>query len=117
MMLLPPWCWEQASSNGPGHSPSGRVLILGRLKHPATTNPRRWAVVRRAVLDRDGWRCVKCGKAGRLEVDHIIPVQFGGGWWAQAGLQTLCRGCHFDKSRADLAGPDPERDAWRNYNP
>ena len=90
---------------------------MGRLRHPATTNPRRWAVVRRAVLDRDGWRCVKCGKAGRMEVDHIIPVQFGGDWWPPEGLQTLCRSCHFDKSRRDLEGPDAERDAWRNYNP
>ena len=70
-------------------------------------------MVRRAILDRDGWRCVKCRKSGRFEIDHIIPVQFGGAWWDQENLQTLCRPCHFSKSRADLEGPDPERDKWR----
>ena len=29
-------------------------------------------------LDRDGWACVKCGKAGRLECDHRIPLEDGG---------------------------------------
>ena len=41
---------------------------------------RRWAMVRRLALDRDGWRCQNpgCGKAGRLEVDHVRPLQHGG---------------------------------------
>ena len=89
------------------------MLILARLKHPATSNPRRWRVVRRAILGRDGWRCVKCHKAGRLEVDHIVPVQFGGAWWDAENLQSLCRADHFAKSRADISRPDPERDKWR----
>ena len=38
----------------------------------------RWDRVRRAVLRRDGWRCVQCGRAGRLEVDHITPLDRGG---------------------------------------
>ena len=92
-MTWPPRsCWEPESSNGPGQSPSERAVTLARLKHPATTNPRRWAVVRRTVLDRDGWRCVKCGKAGRLEVDHIVPVQHSAdAWWPPdvEGLQAL----------------------------
>ena len=63
----------------------------------------RWRKARLAVLKRDGFRCRKCGKAGRLEVDHVRPL-----WrvedqdaYAPAGLQALCRGCHIDKSRGE----------------
>ena len=45
----------------------------------AALNARRWRVFRRAVLDRDNWRCRTCGRPGRLEVDHIVPLaQWGG---------------------------------------
>ena len=83
-------------------------------QHPAVVDPRRWQLVRRRVKDRDGWRCRKCGRAGRLEVDHIIPVKAGGDWWAEANLQTLCRPCHFAKSAGENAKPDaPDQAAWR----
>ena len=36
---------------------------------------RRWAAVRSTVFRRDGWRCVQCGKAGRLECDHVTALQ------------------------------------------
>ena len=29
-------------------------------------------------MKQGGWRCSKCGKAGRLEVHHIIPISEGG---------------------------------------
>ena len=89
--------------------------MMARIPHPALANPRRWAVVRRAILVRDGYRCRACGKAGRLEVDHIIPVAQGGDWWDATGLQALCRNCHFSKSASERrrAASDPERDAWK----
>ena len=31
----------------------------------------RWAALRRFVLDRDGWRCQRCGRYGRMEVHHV----------------------------------------------
>ena len=34
----------------------------------------RWARVRRAVFIRDDYRCVLCGRAGRLECDHVTPL-------------------------------------------
>ena len=88
-------------------------MIVARIPHPATTNPRRWAMVRRAVIERDGYRCRACGKAGRLEVDHVVPVVQGGPWWDADGLQTLCRSCHIAKTRDERHGPDPERDLWK----
>ena len=74
---------------------------------------RRWAVVRRAALDRDGWRCRLCGKAGRLEVDHIQPLFKGGEMYALDNCQTLCRGCHIAKTVAERYGvPTPGATAW-----
>ena len=66
------------------------------------------------MLDRDGWRCVKCQRAGRLELDHILAVRFGGDKWAEDNLQALCRSCHFAKSRKEATRVDPQRDRWRD---
>ena len=66
---------------------------------------RRWDVLRKLAKDRDGWRCVKCGRAGRLEVDHIKPVHHNGAMWELDNLQTLCRPCHFAKSAAEQSRP------------
>ena len=62
---------------------------------------KRWQLVRRAALDRDGWRCVRCGKAGVLEVDHILRVRDGGSEFDLANLQALCRSCHVSKTSAE----------------
>ena len=53
------------------------------------------------VLERDGWRCVECGRAGRLEVDHVVPLEAGGEPWALENLQALCAGCHIRKTAAE----------------
>ena len=74
-------------------------------------NRRRWAHARLAVLERDGWRCVTCGRAGRLEVDHVQALDQGGKPYELANLQTLCRPCHFDKTWEEQASP--ERRRWR----
>ena len=78
-------------------------------------DPRKWAKVRLQVLDRDGWRCVKCGRAGRLECDHIIPLDKSGPKYALGNLQTLCRPCHFAKSGRErvAAHESPEQARWR----
>ena len=74
---------------------------------------KRWDVLRTLAKDRDGWRCVKCGRAGRFEVDHIVPVVKGGAMWELSNLQTLCRPCHFAKTRAELSRPKTEAvQAW-----
>lgn len=68
-------------------------------------NKRDWQRVRRAVLERDGWRCCQCGKAGRLEVDHKRPMHQGGAALDLNNLQTLCRECHFAKTGAENSPP------------
>ena len=83
-------------------------------EHPSR---RRWARVRLAVLDRDGWRCQTCSKAGRLEVDHRVPLERGGAVYDLGNLQALCRGCHIAKTRAEKLGKPPSREVldWRDY--
>lgn len=53
--------------------------------------------VRKAVLARDGHRCVKCGDSRRLTVDHIIAIA-NGGTSDMSNLQTLCQWCNNGKS-------------------
>ena len=68
----------------------------------AAVDKRRWRAVRRTVFDLDGWRCRPCGKAGRMEVDHVTPLHKDGDPWAESDLQTLCRGCHIEKTRQEM---------------
>ena len=78
-------------------------------------HPRRWAATRRAVLKRDGHRCTKCGRAGRLEVDHVKPLWQGGDPWDLDNMAALCRKCHIAKTgnenRRELT---PAEQAWRD---
>ena len=49
--------------------------------------------VRLAVLNRDDWRCQRCGSAGPLHVHHIRPRSRGGPDETE-NLLTLCFRCH-----------------------
>ena len=55
----------------------------------------RWNKLRKAILDRDGWRCRTCGKAGRLEVHHVQSPFFGAPMWEPENLRAVCRPCHW----------------------
>ena len=77
-------------------SPSGRL--------PS----RPWARVRRAALDRDEWRCCRCGSPLDLEVHHKRPVAVAPSLaFVLANVETVCRECHLGEHL------DPERRAWR----
>ena len=85
-------------------------------RHHTRLNARRWAAVRRRVFERDGWRCVECGKVGRLGCDHISPMERKPGQdpYDINGLQTLCRSCHIEKTRRENRRPlTPAELAWR----
>ena len=77
----------------------------------------KWVGVRALVLDRDGWACVKDGRKGRLEVDHITPMHHGGDLYAMENLQTLCRQCHFQKTELERKEDteSEERKEWREF--
>ena len=86
--------------------------------HPAKADPRRWRRLRLRIFDRDGWRCLLCGRPARLECDHVRPVEAGGAWWDPANLQTLCWRCHLGKSRRErsraMRTPGPGESAWQD---
>ena len=64
-------------------------------------DPKRWQQVRRKVFDRDGYRCVQCRHSGRLECDHIVPLDQGGELYDPVNLQSLCKSCHVRKTRTE----------------
>lgn len=78
-------------------------------RHHKKISSRAWDRHRRQVLDRDGWRCQNCGRAGLLEVHHPVPIAEGGDIFAMDNCVTLCRGCHIDHHRRPV---DPQRQAW-----
>ena len=87
-------------------------------RHHARLHAGRWAAVRRTVFERDGWRCIECGRAGQLECDHIVAVDDDPGqdWYAVEGCQTLCRACHVAKTRREHRARHPlpaDAAAWR----
>ena len=73
--------------------------------------------MRLKVFDRDGWACVKCGKKGRLESDHVVPLEDGGAVYDLGNLQTLCRGCHIQKTLGERMGEGTAQDVkeWQVY--
>lgn len=76
----------------------------------------RWKSVRFLAKRRDGWKCVGCGAAGRLEVDHVKPVRTHPELAFDLGnLQSLCVSCHSRKTRIEvgLDPLNPARQAWR----
>ena len=76
-------------------------------------NRNRWRGVRKQVLERDGHRCRACGKPGRLECDHRIPLHLGGDPYELDNIQALCVSCHIAKTRLEnRRKPTPSETKW-----
>lgn len=60
---------------------------------------------RRAQHLREEPLCRECIKLGIIvaasEVDHIVPIERGGAWFADENLQSLCKPCHSSKSATE----------------
>lgn len=54
-----------------------------------------WAEKRVQVLERDGYRCVRCGSNDSLDVHHKVARRHGGAGDLD-NLETLCAKCHHD---------------------
>ena len=61
-------------------------------------SPEEYIVVRKQVLERDGWRCQDCGEVKDLQVHHMKPRSQLGGDVTQ-NLITLCASCHGKRHR------------------
>jgi 5-methylcytosine-specific restriction endonuclease McrA len=55
--------------------------------------PKLYAMLRCAVLERDGWRCQQRESLRNLDVHHVRRRSALGGD-EEANLITLCRDCH-----------------------
>jgi hypothetical protein len=53
----------------------------------------RWRAVRAEAIRRAGYRCVRCGRDGRLDVHHAHGYRNLGRERPEE-LQALCRSCH-----------------------
>lgn len=51
-----------------------------------------WWSIRKKVLERDNYKCVKCGQPAQ-EVHHLIPLSKGG-TTTLSNLISLCKDCH-----------------------
>lgn len=105
----------QAELEAIGWTPEGARDILAHATHPmiqrffhrlAGTRPPRIRTptpkqaisnrIRKAVFERDAYRCQHCGAWRDLSVDHIIP-ESAGGTLDLENLQTLCQPCNSRK--------------------
>ncbi len=80
------------------------LALLDQAKELAAKRIKVMPSMRWQVFQRDGWRCVACGKNADdhiwLEVDHIIP-RSKGGKNEITNYQTLCNVCNIGKSNKD----------------
>lgn len=60
---------------------------------------------REAVLERDGYKCVRCGSEDGLQIDHILPQSCGGPHIAE-NLRSMCRSCNAARPVAGKALED-----------
>ena len=90
---------EQIALFHDGKITKEQLLLKSNIKNERKTIPLN---VRWAVLKRDNYTCMKCGrspgkdKTTELEIDHIIPVAKNGANDV-GNLQTLCRECNQGK--------------------
>ena len=80
-----------------------------------------WQIARAVARERDGHRCQKCGRAGRMHVHHKKPLSRGGAPYDLSNLETLCWLCHRKVHGATTRGKPnmaarrarSERGRWR----
>ena len=77
--------------------------------HHRPAHKRGWTGIRARAIRSAGRRCTRCGRAGRLEVHHPLPLSKGGD--NDQALEVVCRDCHLARHHL----PDPARLAWARF--
>ena len=85
------WIWD-AENRGWWLNDAGTMWRIVR------NDDRPWipTATRVEVFLRDGYRCLKCGSAKNLHIDHVIPWSRGGEHSID-NFQTLCAPCNIAK--------------------
>ena len=73
-----------------------------------TARKGEWPALRRMIKERDGYRCTKCGRAGKLQVHHIKHLKDGGDDHPD-NLTALCIDCHLSIHSTKT----PEQNDWK----
>jgi len=69
------------------------IRLVNYVRVPRTVKRK---ISRRALFARDGWKCVYCGSAGMLTLDHVVPRSRGGdSVWEN--VVTSCAPCNLRK--------------------
>jgi 5-methylcytosine-specific restriction endonuclease McrA len=90
------------------HSPPPRRSLIPFRDDPRYHTP-QWRALRTRAIALYGRRCSEPGCTkdmtlpGMTHVDHIVPPQDGGDFWAITNLQILCKPHHFAKGLGDAA--------------
>lgn len=66
-------------------------------------NDEDWQVMRKIVLERDGFKCCNCRAENEtLDCHHVVPIGAGGSN-RLTNLKIVCRACH-EKIHPHMAG-------------
>ena len=77
-----------------------------------TIRGRRWMLLRRKLIREAGHQCVRCGRNGRMELHHIVPVSKGGDAYDESNIEVLCRRCHMEHHHPGATKFYHERNLW-----
>lgn len=77
-----------------GRSRLARRTTLKKLGSKAELKKSLDKLCRELVFRRDGYRCVKCGKATNLQWSHVYTRRLLSLRWDPDNSKTLCGGCH-----------------------
>lgn len=103
LMMQSGWTHEsaellvQAERSGAEPAISKLLCRMRQTEYPRIRRPSIPAAVRKAVYERDAYRCQSCGGWIDLSVDHIEPLSRGGKNCID-NLQTLCMPCNIKKA-------------------